>query len=97
MEQLAAMAEERQTLRRPKPRLRRRLEEKQQRANRIFWGQWERRFGPLPGEVDPRLYWSPGLGDRCGLRPDDMGDLTPDQLMDCVRLRIEGGLRWRGS
>ena len=39
-----------------------RRERKQQRANRIFWFQWERRFGALPGEVDPRLYWVTRVG-----------------------------------
>ncbi len=32
---------------------------------------------------EPKSYWQPFLGDVCGLRPADLGDLTPSQLDGC--------------
>ena len=43
---------------------------------------FEKVFGKPPGHR-PESYWQPWLGDRYGLSPSDIGDLSPRQLLDC--------------
>ena len=42
-------------------------------------------IGLPPGE-EPRLYWNSLLGHFVGLRPGDITDLTPAQLLDAQKL-----------
>ena len=41
-------------------------------------------FGKPLGER-PESYWQPFLGDWFSLRPSDIGEMTPVQLMGCVQ------------
>lgn len=41
---------------------------------------FEKAFGRPPGS-EPRLYWQPWLGDHVSLRPADMDDVNPAQLV----------------
>lgn len=47
-----------------------------------MWRLFRIRFGRLPGDR-AESYWTPALGFVCHLRPSDIGDLTPSQLMAC--------------
>lgn len=55
-----------------------------ERKERFFLARFERRWGSAPGTHPPELYWAPWLGDWCHLGPDDLADLTPEQLDSCV-------------
>lgn len=45
---------------------------------------FKRRWGGHPGDHEPQAYWQPWLGHWFHLRPQDMQDLTPQQLDECV-------------
>lgn len=49
-------------------------------ANRAFWGDFKKRFG-LAGQ-EPATYYRPDVAHFCHLGPSDIGELTPQQLMD---------------
>lgn len=48
----------------------------------IFWERFEAFIGPPAAR--PETYWFPALGHWCHLRPDDLAEFGPNELMDCL-------------